>query len=192
MELNANDKDSKQIITLTCINDNSKFNIQTDLNITFNDLYDKIKDNINITYNFSIDSSKDNIEIFTNSFGKIEPSSIVNELDLLVRFSDNLFYTIKEQYDKNLTSVINYECQDLEFTGIIVFKGFTQYCGFEYSKEEIVDMMIKEYPDQLSKKWDKEKKDWIDEDSEEFFDENVYCYIGDNIKYPYIEKLNFL
>ena len=104
MELNANDKDSKQIITLTCINDNSKFNIQTDLNITFNDLYDKIKDNINITYNFSIDSSKDNIEIFTNSFGKIEPSSIVNELDLLVRFSDNLFYTIKEQYDKNINT----------------------------------------------------------------------------------------
>lgn len=97
-----------------------------------------------------------------------------------------------EKYDKNLTSVINYECQDLEFTGIIVFKGVTQYCGFEYSKEEIVDMMIKEYPDQLSKKWDKEKKDWTDEDSEEFFEENVYCYIGDNIKYTYIEKLNLL
>ena len=52
--------------------------------------------------------------------------------------------------------------------------------------------MIKEYPDQLSKKWDKEKKDWTDEDSEEFFEENVYCYIGDNIKYTYIEKLNLL
>ena len=50
--------------------------------------------------------------------------------------------------------------------------------------------MIKEYPDQLSKKWDKEKKVWINEESEEFFDENVYFYIGEKIKYPYIEKLN--
>ena len=95
-----------------------------------------------------------------------------------------------EQYDKNIFSVIDYECQNLEFTGIIVFEGTKQYCGFEYSNEEIVDMMIKEYPDQLSKKWDKEKKVWINEESEEFFDENVYFYIGEKIKYPYIEKLN--
>lgn len=94
-----------------------------------------------------------------------------------------------EQYDKNIFSVIDYECQNLEFTGIIVFEGTKQYCGVEYSYEEIVDMMIKEYPDELSKKWSDEKKDWIDEESSEFFDENVYCYIGDNIKYSYIEKL---
>ena len=48
--------------------------------------------------------------------------------------------------------------------------------------------MIKEYPDQLSKKWDKEKKVWINEESEEFFDENVYCYIGDHIKYPILKN----
>ena len=84
----------------------------------------------------------------------------------------------------------NFQPSNLEFTGIIVFEGTKQYCGFEYSNEEIVDMMIKEYPDQLSKKWDKEKKVWINEESEEFFDENVYLYIGEKIKYSYIEKLN--
>ena len=95
-----------------------------------------------------------------------------------------------EQYDKNLFSVVDYECQDLEFTGIIVFKGTKQYCGFEYSYEEIADKMIKEYPEKLSKKWNKETNDWIDEVSKEFFFDNVFSYIGDNIKHNYIEKLN--
>ena len=56
--------------------------------------------------------------------------------------------------------------------------------------EEIADKMIKEYPEKLSKKWNKETNDWIDEVSKEFFLDNVFSYIGDNIKHNYIEKLN--
>ncbi len=50
--------------------------------------------------------------------------------------------------------------------------------------------MIKEYPEKLSKKWNKETNDWIDWVSKEFFLNNVSSYLGDNIKYNYIEKLN--
>ena len=94
-----------------------------------------------------------------------------------------------EQYDRNIISFVDYQCQELEFTGFIVLKGTRQYGGFEHSYEEIVDTMIKEYPDELSEKWDKEKKDWIDEESSEFFDENVYVHIGDD-KTKYLEKIN--
>ena len=114
MEFNESDKNLKQIIRFTCINDNSEFNIETNLDITFNHLYDKIKDSINTCYNLSIDSStNNNIEIFTKSIGKIKPDSIVNDNDLLVEFSNDLFYKIKEQYEKNINTDLE-ELRSLE------------------------------------------------------------------------------
>lgn len=76
--------------------------------------------------------------------------------------------------DQNMITEFTYDDEMPNFYGAYVYRGDEEIDGFQESWQELVEFCEASFPIELGGKFDYEKLEWEDEDSESFFSEVMY------------------
>jgi len=100
--------------------------------------------------------------------------------------------SILEQFDPNIIATIDYDDEGLNFVGAAVYKGSEQVDIYEDEYSDLIAGVI-ETTEGLSKEsWNEEEGEWVDQEANDLWDENVYEYVSDS-QYNFIsETLDYL
>ena len=89
------------------------------------------------------------------------------------------------EYDPKIITSICYEDEGPNFFGVEIYDGEEMYDGSEYSYEETIDLVIKDSERLTEDSYNTETEEWIDEEAEDVFHEEMWETIS-NVQYSLI------
>ena len=100
--------------------------------------------------------------------------------------------TILEELDDKLITTMTYEDEMPNFVGGDVWMGSDLYEGIELSYEEIIEKVIEQSETLTEDSYNKEDEEWVDEDAEDTFRDEMWEVINDTVWDFCMEEVNYI
>ena len=99
---------------------------------------------------------------------------------------------ILKEYDPKIIATMTYEDEGPNFVGADVFYSDYVYESIEYDYDEIIDMVIEDSETLTEESYDKDEQEWIDDEAQDTFHEEMWEVINDKTWNFCMEEVNYI